>query len=80
VNRNDLVFLKAIWHKMRYVWPGSAKIAGNRVHCSSVDFCSAKISSANIFLITPTFMQCMWLYRVAQKKVSHYRESSWNRI
>jgi len=53
VNRNDLVFLKAIWHKMRYVWPGSAKVVGNRVHCSSVDFYNAKISSANIFLISP---------------------------
>jgi len=49
VNKNDLVFLKAIWHKMRYVWPGSAKIVGNRVHCSSVDFWSAKISSETSF-------------------------------
>jgi len=29
---------ESIWDKMRYVWPRSAKIVSNRVHCSSVDF------------------------------------------
>ena len=39
VEQNDLVFLKvkAIWHKIRYIWPRSLKIVGNLIHCSSVD-------------------------------------------
>jgi len=45
--------MKVIWLKMRYSWPQSLQIVGNHTHCSSVDFWSGKILSANVFLFHP---------------------------